>query len=1194
MKPGKEGLDVEPGGKPPPVLEKLELSSELEDAESRTTSRGQKEPCQSMLQLLKRHPLSLCGPPVVLFCLVVALCVFGLTFAIDAKIETQKKLAHHVARDTADALVLQLNVVSGAALTLAAFVKRDPDWNRLQAEFIPVAQEVFRQAAESSSYDLAELQYIPFGKISTSYSEVNPRNVSTDLFRPDRLERTQVYQTLEMGSMTINGPLPLTVGGRQALIARYPVFIEDVDEDEDWNNPNNQTRPTGCTDRCYNETTRTKFWGFTAAFFYAASILSGEDQRLQKLVKDGYVYRLSKIDGSANKHEVIVENGFNGKKTASVQVEVPGSGWQLCVYTDEIDDTKDMRDGLIAMIVIVALILSGLLLLLLVSHQKAAMLLEEQLITNKVLEQTNNRLTETKCVLEAEKQQREALLGRQYDLIACFEQRGSKQNHSSGRGSDISGSLSSSMADKQQATLGRIAAVRRAIDEDRGQAPHPNDDIRTFELLGEGTFGKVHRGLWRQTVVAIKIILLPANMSGAEKREKMVVWEAAISSSLSHPNIVQTYTYSIKPVKESRDRTRVSLEDKELGSAVVFPEEPPRANAQGSLLHKSSDGTSSSGGGAIHSFEVQLVLEYCDKGCLRDALDQGVFLDPNGLNYPAILDSAEDIARAMLHLHCNNVLHMDLKARNVMLASSGTEGRGVSCKIADFGLAVRIGLTETMDLKARNVMLASSGTEGRGVNCKVADFGLAVRIGLTETHVSGCFQGTVTHMAPEVLLEGRVSKAADVYAFGITLWELFTAGQPYKGVPKALLGHRVVKEQRRPALPLVMPEGYRELLNKCWSHKPEHRPMFSEILGCLRELRSALPFPTPTMSKLAKLDAHPVRANVLQKLAEDARIDEGGEEEEDNQEGSAAAMASAQGGKALPQKQCETGLSKKSEEATHLMGVKAQGWQRRPWLKLGGTGHFGDRGKDSGGGGGGAGGVGNTKEGSRHEGLAFPGAVVLDMREVTGGVRGVDDRPSCSGVDGVRGAVGKQGGGRPPADGHEREGPPSGGVAARRKSYPGPQRSESFTEQQQQQAPAEQSDKDPTQLSADTHMSDPGLMWDNPNTSKPFSFSLSRTPSRTHSSSSSRHLRRSHSSRSRSSHNCVLVIGEDSDEMYPENSRGQGEGEGCAQSLTSTKIEVSGMRSKAAFGYMLEPIGEERCEGPSSTEPKRPSTQERA
>jgi len=36
-------------------------------------------------------------------------------------------------------------------------------------------------------------------------------------------------------------------------------------------------------------------------------------------------------------------------------------------------------------------------------------------------------------------------------------------------------------------------------------------------------------------------------------------------------------------------------------------------------------------------------------------------------------------------------------------------------------------------------------------------------------------------MSPEVLLEGRVSKAADVYAFGITMWELFTAGHAYKG-----------------------------------------------------------------------------------------------------------------------------------------------------------------------------------------------------------------------------------------------------------------------------------------------------------------------------------------------------------------------------------------------------------------------------
>ncbi len=36
-------------------------------------------------------------------------------------------------------------------------------------------------------------------------------------------------------------------------------------------------------------------------------------------------------------------------------------------------------------------------------------------------------------------------------------------------------------------------------------------------------------------------------------------------------------------------------------------------------------------------------------------------------------------------------------------------------------------------------------------------------------------------MAPEILLEGRVSKAADVYAFGVTMWELFTAGHAFQG-----------------------------------------------------------------------------------------------------------------------------------------------------------------------------------------------------------------------------------------------------------------------------------------------------------------------------------------------------------------------------------------------------------------------------
>jgi hypothetical protein len=46
-------------------------------------------------------------------------------------------------------------------------------------------------------------------------------------------------------------------------------------------------------------------------------------------------------------------------------------------------------------------------------------------------------------------------------------------------------------------------------------------------------------------------------------------------------------------------------------------------------------------------------------------------------------------------------------------------------------------------------------------------------------------QGTMSHMAPEALLRGHISKAADVYSFGVTLWELFTGCHAYHGEPEA-------------------------------------------------------------------------------------------------------------------------------------------------------------------------------------------------------------------------------------------------------------------------------------------------------------------------------------------------------------------------------------------------------------------------
>ena len=54
------------------------------------------------------------------------------------------------------------------------------------------------------------------------------------------------------------------------------------------------------------------------------------------------------------------------------------------------------------------------------------------------------------------------------------------------------------------------------------------------------------------------------------------------------------------------------------------------------------------------------------------------------------------------------------------------------------------------------------GSGSYKVTAKVADFGLSVKMDQHETHVSHSYQGTRTHMAPELLLDGINSKASDV------------------------------------------------------------------------------------------------------------------------------------------------------------------------------------------------------------------------------------------------------------------------------------------------------------------------------------------------------------------------------------------------------------------------------------------------
>ena len=90
--------------------------------------------------------------------------------------------------------------------------------------------------------------------------------------------------------------------------------------------------------------------------------------------------------------------------------------------------------------------------------------------------------------------------------------------------------------------------------------------------------------------------------------------------------------------------------------------------------------------------------------------------------------------------------------------------------------AHRAGLVHR-DVKPENVLIADDGT------VKVADFGLARAVGADTRHTAtqGVLIGTVSYLAPELVVEGRGDARADVYAAGVVLYEMLTGAKPHEG-----------------------------------------------------------------------------------------------------------------------------------------------------------------------------------------------------------------------------------------------------------------------------------------------------------------------------------------------------------------------------------------------------------------------------
>lgn len=254
----------------------------------------------------------------------------------------------------------------------------------------------------------------------------------------------------------------------------------------------------------------------------------------------------------------------------------------------------------------------------------------------------------------------------------------------------------------------------------------------------------------------------------------MALTELAISSILLHPNINKTHSYSIRPVKETEQVSLAKTDNSNVSLSFYLSQAPL-------------------------SFEVQIIMEYCDLGNLRGAF--GPLKSAQPLNYRAVLDIALDVAKGMQHLHSCNVIHTDLKAPNILLQSSSDVAKGFVAKIADFGLSL-----------SKDDALAS--------------------------HVHGFRHGTKSHMAPEILSgNGSHSNASDVYSFSILMFEIYRGIDAFSDMFHLNFDEMVILNNHRPSFPPGTPRGYEDLAAACWSHDPKSRPSFDAIVSALTSLR---------------------------------------------------------------------------------------------------------------------------------------------------------------------------------------------------------------------------------------------------------------------------------------------------------------------------------------------------------------------
>jgi TolB-like protein len=197
--------------------------------------------------------------------------------------------------------------------------------------------------------------------------------------------------------------------------------------------------------------------------------------------------------------------------------------------------------------------------------------------------------------------------------------------------------------------------------------------------------------------------------------------------------------------------------------------------------------------------QIFIVMEYVDGQSVKDRLESGPLPPADAL--PIAIEVAEALEAA----HAKGIIHRDIKPANIMLTQTG------HAKVMDFGLAKQLIPSGVMESAAETVTALTS---------------------------DGSTVGTLAYMSPEQLRSQAVDGRSDIWALGVTLYEMAAGARPFHGRSGFELSSAILNQTPWP-LPSRVPVELRAVISRCLEKEPSRRyQQAGEVRAALEAIRA--------------------------------------------------------------------------------------------------------------------------------------------------------------------------------------------------------------------------------------------------------------------------------------------------------------------------------------------------------------------